>query len=325
MGSGIMRVLRTERLDLRWFSADDAASVVELVTDPGWIEHIHANGPRTLDAARAWIESRLVASYLEHGYGLWAVERRDDGAFLGMCGLVRRASLPDTDVGYALLPAARGHGYAREAAAACLAYARDVLGLPRLLAITSPKNVASIRLLGALGMEHERTEVLAGETRESAVFRTILRRDDRPEAAASGVRAEEAIDAIAARFFAAFDNRVGVDSKVAALPALFLPGALVSVAGVDGVVTTNVRDFLVPRAALLAGGRLRDFSEGETEARTDVFGRIAQRWSRYQKRGVLDGAPFHGGGVKTMQLVETARGWKIAALAWHDEPPLGER
>ncbi len=165
-----MIVLQTQRLVLRWFSDDDAPFILELMTDPAWIENIGDAGPRTLEEAQAWIESRLVAHYRQHGHGLWAMERRSDRALVGMCGLLRRPTLPSIDVGYALVPRARGHGYAREAAAACLAYGRDALGHQRIFAITSPGNLASVRVLEALGMKHQETKPLQGETKQSAVF-----------------------------------------------------------------------------------------------------------------------------------------------------------
>jgi hypothetical protein len=54
-------------------------------------------------------------------------------------------------------------------------------------------------------------------------------------------------------------------------------------------------------------------------AQTEVTGALAHRASRYEKAGTLDGAPFQGAGHKHFELVETARGWKIAALAWQDD------
>lgn len=114
---------------------------------------------RDEDSARAWIAERLVAAYEKQGFGLWAMQRRDDAALLGMCGLVKRESLPDIDV-----------GYARKAAAACLDYGAKVLGLERILAITRPENRSSISVLESLGMRLERTEQLAGDDHVSMVF-----------------------------------------------------------------------------------------------------------------------------------------------------------
>ena len=124
----------------------------------------------TLEDARTWIRERLIGNYERQGFGFWAVERRADAALMGMCGLVKRDTLAHVDIGYAFLPAFWGQGYAREAAAASLAYARDTLGLRRVLAITNPDNAASARVLEAIGMRLEDTRQLAGEDRLTRVF-----------------------------------------------------------------------------------------------------------------------------------------------------------
>jgi ribosomal-protein-alanine N-acetyltransferase len=165
-----MNVLETERMILRWFEDRDAPFVLDLVNDPAWIANIGERNVRTLDDARQFIAEKLVASYRQNGHGLWAMDRRDDGALLGMCGLIKRDSLPHLDVGYALAPAFRGNGYAREAARACLEYGRDVLGHRRILAIVWPENRASIRVLESVGMKPEGVRLLGGDPRETAVF-----------------------------------------------------------------------------------------------------------------------------------------------------------
>jgi ribosomal-protein-alanine N-acetyltransferase len=163
-------VFQTERLQLRCFDAQDADFILELLNDPGWLQHIGDRGVRTLDDARAWIDTRLTASYHRHGYGFWGVQRRGEAVLLGLCGLIKRDSLPDVDVGYAFLPRHRGHGYAREAVVGCLLHGRDAFGMRRILAITSPDNTASQRVLEGAGMHLEDRRVLAGEQRETWVY-----------------------------------------------------------------------------------------------------------------------------------------------------------
>ena len=70
---------------------------------------------------------------------------------IGICGILKRDELPEPDIGFAFLPAYWSQGYALESATAVRDYARDGLGLPRLLAIVSPSNASSIRLLERLG------------------------------------------------------------------------------------------------------------------------------------------------------------------------------
>ena len=151
-----MKILETERLVLRWFSAGDAEFMLALLNDPAWIKYIGDRGVRDVDAARDYIERGPVAMYHRHGFGLWATELKEDGTVIGMCGLVKRDGLEDVDIGFAFLPAYRSQGYAYEAAAATMAYARDTVGLKRIVAITSQDNEASGRLLEKVGLRFER-------------------------------------------------------------------------------------------------------------------------------------------------------------------------
>lgn len=159
-----MNVIETERLTLREMSEQDAGFVLDLLNDPSFIRFIADRGVRDLAAAARYIEERFIASYREHGFGLWLVETKEAGEAAGMCGLLRRGEpVPGVEVGYAFLPRFRARGYAHEAAAAAKAYARDTLGLRRLYAVVNPDNDASIRLLEKLGLRVERPVRLQGE------------------------------------------------------------------------------------------------------------------------------------------------------------------
>ena len=151
-----MTVLETERLVLRWQTEDDAAFIRELVNEPAWKRFIGDRQVHTLDDARAYIRRSATDLYARQGFGFYLVERKADGAPVGICGLIKRDYLEDVDVGYALLSRYRGQGYAREATAGVLAYAHEALGLGRILAVTDGDNHRSIRLLEQLGMTFER-------------------------------------------------------------------------------------------------------------------------------------------------------------------------
>lgn len=165
-----MLILQTERLNLRTITPDDAPFYLELVNDPSWIRYIGDRGLRTLEAARTAIVDGPMAMFDKLGYSLYVVERRADGRAMGMCGLIKRDVLPDTDIGYAISPQFWGHGYAHEAAAAVVAHARGPLALPRLLAITSPDNAASQKLLLKLGMGFVKSIRLEGWAVESNLY-----------------------------------------------------------------------------------------------------------------------------------------------------------
>jgi [ribosomal protein S5]-alanine N-acetyltransferase len=118
---------------------------------------------RTVRGARAYIEKGPMAMYAQPGLGLHVTELSATQTPIGLCGLIKRAGLDDVDIGFALLPAFRGSGYAHEAAAAVLAYGRATLGLSRIVAIATPDNIDSIRLLERLGLRFERMIRLADD------------------------------------------------------------------------------------------------------------------------------------------------------------------
>jgi RimJ/RimL family protein N-acetyltransferase len=308
-----MLILETPRLRMRWFTAADADFLRALLNDPGWLANIGERNVRTRAQARTWIAMRHTATYGRLGFGFWGVERKSDGVLIGMCGLIKRDTLMEVDVGYALMPAFRGQGYASEAAAACVRYGHDVLGLPEVWGITNPDNAGSAAVLRQIGLQDAGITRLVGEERETWLFKSPRSDpgDDRTQ-----------VEALTRRFLAAFTNRDGTIPTLPALPHYFMLDATVRVADALGTITsTDVHGFIAPRAELLVRGRLTGFEEHETEAHTQIQGAIAHRWLRYAKRGTLDGVPFEGSGTKSLQFVRTERAWKIAALVWTDDAP----
>ncbi|HET9294082.1 MAG TPA: GNAT family N-acetyltransferase, partial [Gemmatimonadales bacterium] len=147
-----------------------AEFILGLLNEPSFLRYIGDRGVRTVEDARAYIAKGPIDSYDRHGFGLLLVSRKEDGVPIGMCGLLRRDALPDVDVGFAFLPAFWGKGYAFESAAAVLSYGREVLGLNRIVAITSPENEGSIRVLTKLGMRFEGMIRLADSEPEVRLF-----------------------------------------------------------------------------------------------------------------------------------------------------------
>jgi RimJ/RimL family protein N-acetyltransferase len=165
-----MTVLETERLILRRLSSADAEFILELLNQPSFLRYIGDKGVRNAEDAIRYIQTGPLASYERFGFGLYLVALKESGVSIGMCGLLKRDSLPDVDVGFAFLPDYWSQGYAFEAAAAVMNYGRNVLRLSRIVAITSLDNVASIKLLEKVGLKFERLIKLDEDQPEVRLF-----------------------------------------------------------------------------------------------------------------------------------------------------------
>jgi RimJ/RimL family protein N-acetyltransferase len=163
-------VLETDRLRLRPLVDGDAAFMLELLNDAEFIRNIGDRGVRTLEQARQYIRTGPGASSAQPGFSLNVVELKNSGARVGLCGLLKRDCHPDVEIGFAFLPAARGHGYASEAARAVLDFAIRSLKLTRVVALTAPDNEASIRVLGKLGFRFEQMVSWMDPVRGSRLF-----------------------------------------------------------------------------------------------------------------------------------------------------------
>jgi RimJ/RimL family protein N-acetyltransferase len=165
-----MTVLETERLRLAHLSESDSGFVLELLNEPAFLRDIGDKGVRTLADACRYLAEGPVASYTRHGFGLYRVDVKESGESVGICGFVKRDVLEQPDLGYALLARHWSHGYAIEAASATLEYGRTQLQLEQVLAITTPNNGRSIRVLEKLGFRMESIEPLAGFDTPSKIF-----------------------------------------------------------------------------------------------------------------------------------------------------------
>ena len=163
-------MIETERLVLTHLADRDAEFIRGLLNEPSFIRYVGDRGVRTADDARRYIQDGPVASYARYGFGLLRVALKAGDTPIGICGVLRRDTLPDPDLGFSLLPAWWSKGYAYEAASAVMQQARGGLGLGRILAITSVDNEPSIRLLGKLGFQFEQMIRLGEDTTELRLF-----------------------------------------------------------------------------------------------------------------------------------------------------------
>jgi [ribosomal protein S5]-alanine N-acetyltransferase len=144
--------------------------MLELLNEEPFLQNIGDRGVRTLEDAAAYILNGPVASYEKFGFGLYAVESKESGETIGICGLLKRETLDDVDIGFAFLQKFWGRAYAYESAAAVMNYGWSIIGLKRVVAIITPENRESIRLLDKIGLRFEKTIQMPGHPGESALF-----------------------------------------------------------------------------------------------------------------------------------------------------------
>jgi RimJ/RimL family protein N-acetyltransferase len=166
----MITIIETDRLRVRTLSVDDAEFILRLLNEPSFIQNIGDRGVRTPDDARAYVLKGPIASYEKFGFGLWMVETKSEAVPIGICGLLKRDVLEDVDIGYALLSEFWSQGYALESASAVISYAREKLGLKRVVAVTNADNQSSIRLLEKMGFKYERMVRLSEDAPEIKLF-----------------------------------------------------------------------------------------------------------------------------------------------------------
>lgn len=150
MDDGGIVTLETERLLLRAFRDGDLDAYAAMCADPEVMRYIGARSVLSRDDA--WRQMAMFAGHWQlRGFGLWAVEERATGAFVGRVGLYCPEGWPDRELAWTLARPHWGKGYALEAARAALAYAFETLGWPRVISLVDPDNKRSIRLAERLG------------------------------------------------------------------------------------------------------------------------------------------------------------------------------
>ena len=180
-------VIDTPRLTLRRFRPDDLAFITRIHADPRVVRYLGTGLPRTPEQARAFLDNTL-GTYERYAVGQLAVVRKSDGVTIGRSGLMflevelpphelpepraysRGAAPPGTrvalehELGYTLDPAVWGNGYATEAAGAVFRYARNRLGLTRIISVIHAENAASLRVARAFGLEREDSVSMSGRS-----------------------------------------------------------------------------------------------------------------------------------------------------------------
>lgn len=163
-------VIETERLILRKFMVDDASFILKLLNTPSWLRFIGDRNVHNVEEAEQFLLNGYLKSYETHGFGFYAAIEKSTQNPIGMCGLVKRNTLEDVDIGFAFMPEFMGKGYGFEAASATLNYAENVLKLEKVIAIVDPENAVSIALIKKIGLQFERLVRLSADDIELMLF-----------------------------------------------------------------------------------------------------------------------------------------------------------
>lgn len=287
----------TERLLLNELTINDTAFIIELVNTEGWLKFIGNRNIKTKEDAVKYIQMLLD----DPGIVYWVVRSKDQNIPVGVVTFISRKHLPHPDLGFAFLPQHSGKGYANEAASVVL---NDIIKEhPTMLASTLDGNTSSMKLLEKLGFMPLKEEM----KEDVKVFYYSVTLD------------KLSIDNIIRSFFGIFNNKAKTLPDLGLINFICIPETLIIKKNLEEQIVYTLDSFIKPRKKILSDGTLTDFEEKEISSETKIVGNIAQRYSRYQKTGILNGRQFKEFGNKFFQLVKTNEVWKINSIIWEDD------
>jgi RimJ/RimL family protein N-acetyltransferase len=289
----------TKRLTLDELNIADTDFIFELVNTAEWKKFIGERNINSKEDAVAYTQKIIDNPNISY----WVVKSKEDQSPIGVITIIKRDYLPHRDIGFAFLPAYGKKGYAKEAANTIL---NDLVAddnCTTVLATTIEENYKSIQLLEKLGLDYSDRITNNGDV-------LLLY-----SAAAERIK----INKLVTDFFSVFNN---CDENEPAWQTLYniciAETIIIKKTGLTEVVY-HLDNFIEPRKKILRDGSLRNFNEAELLNDTWIKGNIAQRHSRYQKEGYLNGNYFKEYGHKFFQLIKTTGGWKINAMIWEDD------
>jgi [ribosomal protein S5]-alanine N-acetyltransferase len=150
-----MTLIDTNRLVIRNITEQDFHFIFRLLNEPSWIKYIGDKGIKTEDDAKNYIRTGPLQMYKDFGFGLFLVTLKENSVPIGLCGLIKRPSLENIDLGYAFLPEYTGKGYAFEATKAVIQYGKEQLSIDKIVAITTIDNLNSEKVLLKLGFSFD--------------------------------------------------------------------------------------------------------------------------------------------------------------------------
>jgi ribosomal-protein-alanine N-acetyltransferase len=171
-------ILETDRLLLREFVEDDAEAFFQLNSDPEVLRFVPDKKLESVDQARQLLIDHPIADYRKYGFGRGACILKKTDEQIGFAGLKYLEELGEVDVAYRLMPAYWGLGLATEAARASVRLGFTKLGLKRIIGLTMPENLASVRVLEKTGLRYTETVTFSG----SQFLKYVINAQDMSEA-----------------------------------------------------------------------------------------------------------------------------------------------
>lgn len=164
-------IAETQRLILSKFTLEDAPFFLELVNSPSWIKFIGDRNTKTIKDAEERIKEGHFKSYETYGFGFYKLQLKGDGKRpIGTCGLIKRDTLEEVDIGFALLPEYESKGFGYESSIEVMRLAKEVFKLNKIVAITNLDNKKSIGLLEKLGLTYEKRVMPFEDEKEVLLF-----------------------------------------------------------------------------------------------------------------------------------------------------------
>ena len=288
----------TERLTLNELSLNDANFINELVNTREWIKFIGNRNIHTQDEANGYVQKIIENPNINY----WVVKLKSQNTSMGIITFIKRDYLEHYDIGFAFLPKYSKNGFAYEATIAVLNDAVNNHNHRQILATTVRENTDSIKLLEKLGLIYEK------EIQNDKDLLLIYSVNDD----------KLFINQITNAFFNLFANTKQRKPQLENLFDICLTEAIIIKKSNGKEEVFNIDSFISPRKKTLTDGSLTEFEEFEVFEDTKIVGNIAQRFSKYQKKGLLNGNYFEGNGNKFFQFIKTAKGWKINSIIWED-------
>lgn len=289
----------TERLTLSELNLNDANFIKELVNTPGWIKFIGERNIHSQDEAKVYVEKIINNPNIKY----WVVKLNSQNLSIGIITFIKRDYLEHNDIGFAFLPKYSKNGFAYEAALPVLNDAVNNHNHRQILATTVKGNTASIKLLEKLGLRYEK-EIKNGN--DSLLIHSVSNDN-------------LFINQITTNFFSLFTNTKQRKPKIEDIFNICFTEAIIIKKNNEKEVWFNIDSFINPRKKILTDASLTEFEEYEVFEETRIVGNLAQRFSKYQKKGYINGSYFEGTGNKFFQYVKTVKGWKISSIIWEDE------